>query len=147
MNNEKIIHIRRMNKADIPSIISLDVKITSEYRPEMWESEINHYLGRSESSCFVAEIEEKVVGFMIGTIHSWLFGIEKGGWIEILGVDPAHTAKGVGKSLGLRLLEEFKSHGVRVVYTSVEWLSTDLLEFFKTLGMTKSNFITLVKEL
>jgi GNAT superfamily N-acetyltransferase len=80
-------------------------------------------------------------------VHPWLFGIENGGWIEILGVDPSHTAKGVGKKLGEKLLEEFKSQEVKTVYTSVKWTSSDLLEFFRTLKMTKSNFITLMKEL
>ena len=147
MQTDETIHIRRMLESDIPSIISLDEKISGLSRLDMWDSIINYYLRRPESSCFVAEIQEGVIGFMIGTIHPWLFGVENSGWIEMLGVDPSHTAKGVGKMLGSKLLEDFKVHDVKTVYTSVEWLSTDLLEFFKTLGMTKSNFITLTKEL
>jgi GNAT superfamily N-acetyltransferase len=146
MNGDEIIHIRQMREEDISAIIALDEKISGYTRPEMWTSEIRHYL-KNKSICLVAEIETQVVGFMIGTVHSWLFGIENGGWIEILGVDPLHTAKGVGKKLGDKLLEEFKTQKVKVVYTSVKWTSSDLLEFFRTLEMTKSNFITLMKEL
>ncbi|MHA2225021.1 MAG: N-acetyltransferase family protein [Candidatus Hodarchaeales archaeon] len=143
---EKKIRIRVMEEADIPSIIILDEKISGFQRPEMWKSELQHYL-KNNSICLVAEIQEQVVGFMIGTVHPWLFGIENGGWIEVLGVHPAHTAKGVGKKLGNKLLEKFRALNVIDVYTCVEWTSSDLLEFFRALEMTKSNFITLMKKL
>jgi GNAT superfamily N-acetyltransferase len=146
MSFDELIHIREMREEDISEIIDLDKKISGFNRPEMWRSEVQHYL-KNNSICLVAEIQGQVVGFMIGTVHPWLFGIENGGWIEILGVDPSHTAKGVGKNLGEKLLAEFKSQEVKVVYTSVKWTSSDLLEFFRTLEMTKSNFITLMKEL
>lgn len=146
MSFDEIIHIREMQEEDISPITDLDKKISGFNRPEMWRSEIQHYL-QNKSICLVAEIQGQVVGFMIGTVHPWLFGIENGGWIEILGVDPSHTAKGIGKKLGERLLEEFKSQEVKTVYTSVKWTSGDLLEFFRTLEMTKSNFITLMKKL
>jgi GNAT superfamily N-acetyltransferase len=146
LNLGKEIIIRKMKESDINSIIALDEIISGESRPRMWISELHHYL-KNNSVSLVAEIQEQVIGFMIGTIHPWLFGIENGGWIEILGVDPKHTAKGVGKKLGEMLLQDFKSRGIKVVHTTVEWTSSDLLEFFHTLGMTKSDYITLMKEL
>lgn len=144
---EEGIFVRKMEENDISSVVAIDEKITRLYRPNMWKSQVQHYLSRPESINLIAEIEGYVVGFMMATIHPWLFGVEKGGWIEILGVDPAHTAKGVGKKLGEILLEDFKSRGIKVVYTTVDWTSSDLLEFFKTLGMKKSGFITLMQEL
>lgn len=146
MNPQEEIIIRKMKESDISSIILLDELISGMSRPEMWKSEIQHYL-KNNSIGLVAEIQEQVIGFMIGTIHPWLFGIESGGWIEVLGVDPKHTAKGVGKKLGEKLLEDLKAQGIKVVHTTVKWTSSDLLEFFNTLGMTKSDYITLMKEL
>ncbi len=146
MSTNDDITVRKMKDSDIDSIVSLDKSISGVLRPEMWKSEIMHYLNNNSIS-LVAEIQKQVVGFMIGTVHPWLFGIENGGWIEVLGVHPEHTAKGVGKKLGNTLFEVFKVQGVHIVYTCVEWTSSDLLEFFRTLEMTKSNFITLMKEL
>lgn len=143
--NESIV-IRKMKESDIDPITKMDKRISGVFRPEMWKAEIEHYL-KNNSIGLVAEIQEQVVGFMIGTVHPWLFGIENGGWIEVLGVHPDHTAKGVGKKLGIKLFKEFKTYNVKVVYTCVEWISSDLLEFFRTLEMTKSNFITLMKQL
>ena len=47
----------------------------------------------------VAEHEGKVVGYMISYILSGGFGIDKGAWIAMLGVDPKHMGQGIGKSL------------------------------------------------
>jgi ribosomal protein S18 acetylase RimI-like enzyme len=148
MGSVKEVNIRKMTEVDIKPIITLEKRITGKLRPNTWEAEIRHYLGDPESICLVAVVDGEVIGFMIGSIHAWLFGVENGGWIEVLGVDPGHTAKGIGKKLGDHLLKEFKNRGVKVVHTSVDWFrSTDLLEFFKTLGMEKSDFITLRKDL
>lgn len=144
--NEAIL-VRKMEEKDITAVIAIDKEISADYRPDIWKSEMHHYLSKPESICLVAEISGEILGFMIGAVHPWLFGVEKGGWIEILGVHPKHTGKGVGKKLGERLLEEFKSRGIKIVHTAVDWTSSDLLEFFKTLGMTKSGLITLMKEL
>ncbi len=144
---DEAIQIRAMKEQDIPFIVAIDNEISTHHRPNMWKSEIQHYLKKPESICLVAELQEVVVGFMIGAIHPWLFGVEKGGWIEILGVHPSHTGKGVGMKLGESLFEEFKTNGINTVHTAVNWTSSDLLEFFKTLGMTKSDLITLMKEI
>ena len=144
---DETILVRTMEEKDISSVIAIDKEISAHYRPDMWKSEMQHYLSKLESICLVAEIKGHVVGFMTGAVHPWLFGVEKGGWIEILGVHPTHTGKGVGRKLGEILFEEFKARGIKVVHTAVDWTSSDLLEFFKILGMTKSGLITLVKEL
>ncbi|MHA2031207.1 MAG: GNAT family N-acetyltransferase [Candidatus Kariarchaeaceae archaeon] len=142
-------YIRKMNEGDITSIIAIDKKIST---PEdkintTLENELLYYLNKQENICLVVEIQERVVGFMIGAIHQWLFGINNAGWIEILGVDPSHTGKGVGKKLAEVLFDEFRSTGIKIVHTAVDWTSGDLLEFFRTLGMTQSGFISLMKEL
>ncbi|MFX0208827.1 MAG: GNAT family N-acetyltransferase [Candidatus Hodarchaeota archaeon] len=139
--------VREMKESDIEFLANIDRDISEEYRPEIWKSEMHYYLGKPESICLVAETQGRVIGFMIGTIHPWLFGIEKAGWIEILGVDPVHRGKGIGKKLGETLFDNFKSKGVKMVHTAVNWTSGDLLEFFKTLGMDRSGLITLMKGL
>ena len=51
----------------------------------------------------------------------------------------------IGKSLAGEALKHYKEQGVRNILTSVEWDSSDLLSFFKTLGFNRSNFINLRK--
>jgi len=102
---------------------------------------------RGEDACFVAEIQGRVVGFMVSYVLNLGFGIEKSAWIATLGVNPEYMGQGIGARLAERLFQFYKSEGIENVYTSVRWDSTDLLSFFKTLGFNRSNFINLRKTL
>ena len=96
---------------------------------------------------FVAEAEGKVIGYMISHILSGSFGIEESAWIDMFGVDPKYMDQGIGKSLAEEIFRFYKEMGVKNIYTSVRWDSTDLLSFFKTLDFDRSNFINLKKVL
>ena len=87
-----------------------------------------------------------VLGFIVGAIKDWGFGLERAGWIEMVEVDPKYMGQGVGKELGRSLLSSFKNVGITEVYTSVRWDSGDLIEFFKSIGFKKSSFINLVSK-
>jgi ribosomal protein S18 acetylase RimI-like enzyme len=101
------------------------------------------FIKKSPDTCLVAETEEKVVGFIIGEIKEWGFGLERSGWIEMIEVDPKHMGGGIGKALGEDLIKHFKEKGIKEVYTSVKWDSADLIAFFKSVGFDKSSFINL----
>ena len=73
----------------------------------------------------------------------WGFGVERSGWIEMIEVDPKLMGRGIGKTLGEALLRYFKDEGLKEVYTSVRWDSSDLIAFFKSIGFDKSSFINL----
>ncbi|KKK52214.1 hypothetical protein LCGC14_3107180 [marine sediment metagenome] len=75
------------------------------------------------------------------------FGIEKSAWIATLGVNPEFMGQGIGERLSKEIFQYYKKEGIKTVYTSVRWDSTDLLSFFKTLGFDRSNFINLRKSL
>ncbi len=145
----KNVTIRKMKERDIKTLITIAKEISTPINREFstLQLEFQYYIKKTESICLVAELNEQIVGFMIGVIHPWLFGLSNSGWIEILGDDPAHTGKDVGKMLGEELFVEFRKRGIKVVHTAVDWKAGDLLEFFRILGMTKSGLISLVKEL
>ena len=109
---------------------------------------ISHLIDDKENASFVAEIEGKVVGFMISYILSGGFGmIEKSAWIAMLGVDPRYMGQGIGKMLAEEIFKFYRKKKIKTIYTSVRWDSVDLLSFFKTLGFDRSNFINLRKTL
>jgi len=99
------------------------------------------------ASSFAAEFDGKVVGFIVSYILSGGFGIDKGAWIAMIGVDPKFMGKGIGKSLANEMFNLYKEQGISNIYTSVRWDSTDLLSFFKALSFDRSNFINLRKVL
>jgi GNAT superfamily N-acetyltransferase len=94
-----------------------------------------------------AELDGDIVGFIIGEIRIWEFGIgEKTGWIRILGVDPDFQRRGIGRKLGEALLEHFERRGIKRVRTMAEWYTGDLISFFRSLGFNMLNMISLEKE-
>jgi ribosomal protein S18 acetylase RimI-like enzyme len=107
------------------------------------EDLFSSYIKKSPKTCIVALKDEKVVGFIIGCIKEWGFGVELSGWIEMIEVDPKFMGKGIGKVLGDSLIKCFKNEKLKEVYTSVKWDSGDLISFFKSIGFEKSSFINL----
>ena len=101
------------------------------------------YIKKSPKTCLVAEKDNKVAGFIVGCAMEWGFGVERSGWIEMIEVDPKLMGRGIGKTLGEALLRYFKDEGLKEVYTSVRWDSSDLIAFFKSIGFDKSSFINL----
>jgi N-acetylglutamate synthase-like GNAT family acetyltransferase len=107
------------------------------------EDLFSSFIEKSSKTCLVAEIENKVAGFIIGFIKKWGFGLEKSGWIEMIEVDPKLMGKGIGKKLGAALINQFRDEEIKEIYTTVKWDSGDLIAFFKSIGFQKSDFINL----
>jgi ribosomal protein S18 acetylase RimI-like enzyme len=62
-------------------------------------------------------------------------------------VDPKFMGQEIGRALAREIFTFYESRGIKSIYTSVRWDSTDLLSFFKTLGFDRSNFINLKRVL
>jgi ribosomal protein S18 acetylase RimI-like enzyme len=92
----------------------------------------------------VAEAQGKVLGFILGDISGWEFGVpDTIGWIDTIGVDPAHQKKGLATALSQELIQRLKAIGVRTIYTLVSWDDWDLLQFFHAMGFTRGDMINL----
>ena len=139
--------IRRLKPVDADEIIRIYSAITQKSVRADFKPLVEEHAGRQEDACFVAELEGKVIGFMISYILTLGFGIEKSAWIATLGINPKYMGQGIGAGLAKEVFRFYRDQGVRDVYTSVRWDSTDLLSFFKTLGFDRSNFINLRKVL
>ena len=99
------------------------------------------FIKKSPKTCIVAEKDGKVAGFVTGFIKEWSFGVERSGWIEMIEVDPKIMGEGIGKMLGVALIQQFKDEKIKEVYTSIKCDSIDLIAFFKSIGFYKSSFI------
>lgn len=139
------IQIRKLQKEDAPEICRIYAAITRIDVDSDFRRVVEEHALRADGACFVAEREDKVVGFMISYILTAGFGMTKSAWIATLGVDPDYMGMGIGAGLAEEIFSHYKARGIENVYTSVRWDSTDMLSFFKTLGFDRSNFINLRK--
>jgi ribosomal protein S18 acetylase RimI-like enzyme len=139
--------IRKMRKDDADEVSRIDAAITKSPSRIDFKPIVAEAAKRNSNASLVAEIRDKVVGFMISIITAGIFGTEKVAWISMFGVDPKYMGQEIGKSLAKGIFDYYKEKGVKKIYTSVRWDSTDLLSFFKAIGFERSNFINLRKDL
>jgi len=143
----KNVQIRRLKQEDAGEIGKIYAAITRKPVSADFKRVVEDHAHRNDGACFVAEIDGRVVGFMISYILTAGFGMAKSGWIATLGVSPDYMGQGIGAGLAEEIFAFYRSQGIENVYTSVRWDSTDMLSFFKTLGFDRSNFMNLRKVL
>ncbi|HXI03144.1 MAG TPA: GNAT family N-acetyltransferase [Candidatus Saccharimonadales bacterium] len=156
------IRIRPLREADIESIIEIDAEITGEGKPGFWRGLLTLYEPGQEGEnlhedpatarshptwlCEVAEREGRVVGFVLGDIQAWQFGIPRCGRIIAIGVRPDHRRDGVASRLAREILEAFRKMNLPIVQCLVR-TGDPLGEFFASLGFETSPWITMEKRL
>ena len=132
------VKMRPLTISDLDAIVEIDRKVLGKVRRDFWRKKIELPNPRYPLSGLVAEVEGKVIGFIVGEVSGWEFGIpETVGWISTIGVDPDHQHRGVARELSQEFIKNLKSIGVSVVYTLVNWSDWDLLKFFRAMGFTR----------
>jgi ribosomal protein S18 acetylase RimI-like enzyme len=139
--------IRRIKIEDADDMGRIMAAITKSPVEVDFRQIIEEQVQSDKDASFVAEIDGKVVGFMISHIVYGGFGLEKSAWIVTLGVEPQFMGRDIGKKLAEEIFRVYRDRGIQYVFTSVRWDSADLLSFFKTLDFDRSSFINLRKEL
>ena len=129
--------IRPMTVGDIDAIVDIDRKVLGKSRPDYWKKLVPQNPQYPFSS-LVAEFEGKVIGFVVGEVSGWEFGVpDTIGWLSIIGVDPDYQHKGVARRLSQEFVKNLKTIGVSVIYTLVNWNDWDLLKFFRAMGFAR----------
>jgi len=138
--------LRVMEHADLDYIVEIDTKVLGESRRDYW---VNKIIRMSESrppdASLVAEIDGKVIGFILGEVSGWEFKVPNNiGWIDTIGIDPDYQNRGIAKELANGLIANLKNYGVDTIYTLVNWNDWDLLQFFHAMGFSRGDMINLV---
>lgn len=139
--------IRELRIDDAKAIRGIQEAITKRKVSRSFEKKIESYAREKSETCLVAEVDGEIAGYIIGDIKTWGFGVEKSGWIEMVGVHPDFMGSGYGRRLGLALLRRLRKKKVKTVYTSVRWEWGDMISFFKSLGFERSDFINLERKM
>jgi ribosomal protein S18 acetylase RimI-like enzyme len=143
----KDLRIRTMSRDDADAILAIDQKITGKKRKAFWLTRVAYGIARDPGASLVAEVDGKVVGFVLCDLRGGGFAPTEDGWIEILGVEPDYQRKGIGKLLCEEAIKHFKEKGVQRVRVSFSWTAADIAALMKSLGFRRAECITLEKEL
>ncbi len=131
--------IRPLDELDLSGIVRIDEKITGIYRPEVWEQRVMFYTRRDPGASQVAEIDGRIVGFMLGDCRAGEFGLEEpSGWIERFGIDPDFRGKDLGRRMFDAICAHFRAEGANRVRTLVDRNDAALTGFLKAIGFGDS---------
>ena len=151
------VKIRVLDENDLDAVVEIDRRVLGQERRSFWKRKIA-YAGIYPRPALVAVVEGKIVGFILGFVSGWEFGVpDTVGWIDTLGVDPAFQRRGIGRTLFNALIEIFKKsgrqesvetaerdvEGVNIVYTLASWSDWDLLQFYHSMGLKKGEMVNL----
>jgi ribosomal protein S18 acetylase RimI-like enzyme len=135
--------IRKLERRDAEAVSRIQKAIIKGSVTIDYHRVVQEEAGKRDGVSFVAELDGELVGFMITYIIHGGFGLEKSAWIRLFGVDSKYMGQGIGQRMANEAFMVLKQMGIRNVFTSVMWDSTDLLSFFKSLGFERCEFINL----
>jgi predicted N-acetyltransferase YhbS len=137
------VKLRVLTIKDLNAVADIDESLLGIRRVEYWETRLE----KAEISgvpSLVAEVNGKVVGFILGSASGWEYGIpENVAWIDTLGVRNEYKKKGIARLLFKEMFSMFKKVGVDTIYVFVSWKDWDLLQFFDKMGFKRGDMINL----
>jgi ribosomal protein S18 acetylase RimI-like enzyme len=144
----KNVYIRNLEKNDVAAIVAIEERVTGVARRGYWEKriEISEAI-RPHWASLVAELDNRVVGFLLGRAGELEFGLPGTvAWIEIIGVDPAYRHRGIARALLEQFTSSAEDHGVKTIFTLVGREQPEIKNFFNRLGFAQGEMLHFQKE-
>lgn len=142
------VRVRPLDELDLTEVVALAEKLGGSYDPRQWEDRVTYYLRRDPEGALAAEVDGRLVGFMLGEVRSGEFGLEEPtGWIEVMGVDPELRGQSIGRHLAEGMFGHFRARGASAVRTLVDDRRPDVESFFASLGFEPAPQRPLIKRL
>jgi ribosomal protein S18 acetylase RimI-like enzyme len=133
------LHIREMEIDDLPLVFHMGETIfTAERVPSLYrtwdEYEVASLFLSDPEYCMVAEVDDRIVGFVLGTTVTKARSPWKYGYLVWLGVLPEWQRDGIGSRLFDKVAEPMIEDGVRIFLVDTQADNEPALKFFKKRG-------------
>ena len=131
--------VREMTLQDLHAVFELGERLfTAERWPNLYrtwdEYELAVHFSSDSETCLVAEMDERVVGFALGTLLEKRHSAWSYGYLLWLGVDPDAARRGIASRLVARMTELFIEFGARMILVDTDAENDAALGFFRTQG-------------
>lgn len=131
--------IRPMEVDDLAPVFHLGEKLfTANTVPNLYrtwdEFEVVGLFQSDSDFCFVAEIDDQLGGFVLGTVINKTKSAWKYGHLIWMGVDPAFARQGIADRLANHFLEIMLEESVRMLIVDTEADNLPALQFFRKMG-------------
>lgn len=136
-NHASTVEIRDMGIDDIAPVYHLGESLfTSDLYPYLYrtwdEWEVIGLYNTDPEYCLVAEVDEQLAGFVLGTIiskASWVYG-----YIIWLGVSPQFQRRGIADQLVDKIVERMIDEGARFMLVDTDPANVPAVKFFTRKG-------------
>lgn len=133
------LHIREMEIDDMPQVFHMGETIfTAERVPSLYrtwdEYEVASLFISDPEYCLVAEVDDRIIGFVLGTTVTKARSPWKYGYLVWLGVLPDWQRDGIGSRLFDKIAELMIEDGVRMFLVDTQADNVPALQFFKKRG-------------
>ncbi len=131
--------IRQMEIDDLAHVFHLGERIfTAREVPNLYrtwdEYEVVNLFQSDPEFCLVAESDEQIVGFLLGTTIEKSHSAWKYGHLVWLGVEPESYRQGIAVKLFSQFRDLMLESGVRMLLTDTEADNLPALHFFRKMG-------------
>ncbi|MDZ7641740.1 MAG: GNAT family N-acetyltransferase [Desulfurivibrio sp.] len=139
VGRKSTLHVREMSVDDIAAVFHIgEIIFTAEYSPSLYrtwdEYEVTSMFNSDSELCLVAESEEQIVGFALGTTVEKRHSAWKYGYLVWLGVCPKAQQLRVGQNLFNMMKKRMRAQGVRMIIVDTAADNRPAIDFFDKLG-------------
>jgi len=135
------VNIRPMTRSDIHAVLALDRGIGKGRGFLSYKDMAATDPGGPLDLSFVAEVEGKLVGFIMTRLAYLMIPFTEVCIIQGILTDPAYQGRGVGSELVRRLLDYCQAEGINTIRALVPERNKELQHFVETHGFRRSTII------
>lgn len=127
---------------DLPSIFHLGERVfTSREASNLYrtwdEYEVTHLFNTEPEYMLVADLNDRVVGFLLGSVIEKRYTAWNYGHLLWLGIDPRFARQGIASRLFERFRDLVQDAGVRMLMVDTQADNESAIRFFREMGFSK----------